>query len=471
MDKVIRRGSARTFFCGYFNWSEKVSEALGKKYVFNENTGETGWKPQVVSDGYGIWCPDLDGRPEIIKDYRYWCGAYYESYVESLLDSGQAQEKKSYLYNETGHWVIDADSACCLKYCSHDKSCNLLDTSSSTSREYRFTVKRLHLFRFAFGKCIFAIEIHASDVNLDDLTFFHYAMRDVSMLKGAKYDGWNEYLHALEPLKDMSPDGEYTGWVDTGAKLKAFQIVGSDYIGDDLLYELGTMSAIGSLKDGGYFSPSEAYYNSIMTVNKVSVFRNWSALALLDTFTVVGKGLDRDFVWAASYFRMIYVHVLYQKDLLFDINRRFRNPDAVLDARGLVKEVKDIERYYAFPAISYNFLPQLIYEKIKEGLDVDKEREQIHKYIEQETSRQEAEREKASAEAEKKLSMALTGLTILTLGSVLYDVTSLVSEFIGVGTVCCQRWVSAGVFVVIFIVVYFLFRKYIDEWFRGIWKK
>lgn len=471
MDKVIRRGSARTFFCGYFNWSESVKNALEKKYPLGEDGKEVGWTPQIVSEDYVTWCPEIDGKPGIRKSYGYWCGAYYESYVESLLDKGQNQDKRTDLYNETGHWVIDVDSACCLKFCEHDRSCSLLHTCSCSSREYRFRVKRLHLFRFAFGKCIFAIEIHSSDVNLDDLTYFHYTMREVSMYKVAKTDGWNGYLRALEPLKDMSPDGEYTGWVDTGAKLKAFQIVSTDYIGDDLLYELGTMSGIGSVNEGGYYSPSESYYDSIMKENKVSVFRNWSALALLDTFTVVGKGLDSDFIWAASYFRMIYVHVLYQKDLLFDINRRFRNPDAVLDAEALVKEVKDIERYYAFPAISYNFLPQLIYEKVKKGLDVDTEREQIHRYVEQEGARQEAERDKASAEAEKKLSNAITGLTILTLGSVLYDVTSWVSEFIGIKSVCAQRWVSVCVFAVILIVVYFLFRRYIDKCFRGIWKK
>lgn len=464
MDKVVRRGSARTFFCGYFNWSDRVEKALGKKYAFGKDGEEVGWNRQILNQAYKPWCPELDGQPGTIKDYGFWCGAYYESFVESLLDRDYTQDKRTDLYNETGHWVLDVDSVCCLKSCEHDRSCKLIHTCSCTSREYRFTVKRLHLFRFAFSKCIFAIELHEPDVNLDDFTYFHYAMREVSLLQGAKFDGWDGYLRSLEPLKEMSPNGEYSGWVDTGAKLKAFQIVGSDYTGDDLLFELGSMAGIGSVNAGGYYSPSEQYYGSIMTENKISVFRNWSALALLDTFTVVGKGLDLNFIWAASYFRMIYIHVLYQKDLLFDINRRFRDPDAVLDARGLVSEVKDIERYYAFPTISYNFLPQLIYEKIKSGLEVDKEREQIHKYVEQEGRRQEEQQD-------KKFSNALAGLTILTLGSVLYDVTSWFAEIFGVNTTCLYRVVAGLVFVSILVVTYLLFRRYVNDWFRNRWKK
>ena len=93
-------------------------------------------------------------------------------------------------------------------------------------------------------------------------------------------------------------------------------------------------------------------------------------------------------------------------------------PDEIVDKLAAESGVK----------FSYNFLPQLIYEKIKEGLDVDKEREQIHKYIEQETSRQEAEREKASAEADSQpnnsflLSAELRILFIISRSSLLAQV-------------------------------------------------
>lgn len=166
----------------------------------------------------------------------------------------------------------------------------------------------------------------------------------------------------------------------------------------------------------------------------------------------------------------------YQKIKLFEINKRFRNSGADDTAEKLVNDVKEFERYYAFPTISYNFLPQLIYDKIKFGLDVDKEREQIHRYVEQEGKRQENLKDKASADAEKKLANSVLGLTILTLASVLYDLTSFAFEIIGTDSICCRRWVAACVFIILSVIVYWLFKRYIDEWrlirwIRGLWKR
>lgn len=482
MDEVIRRGSARTFFCGYFNWSKKVEEALGKKYPLGENGNEVGWTRQILNKSYKTWCPELDGQPGTVKDYDFWCGFYYEAFVESLLDKDMNEGKRNDLYNDTAHWILGVSKG----YCDiGNDTCPLVDFCSVSSMDHRFAVDRLHLFRFPFGKCIFAIELHEPDVNLNTLTLVHGKIREVNSYNDkvfglAKFPWAETFLKAVAPLKEMSPDGDYTGWVERGAKLKAFQIVKSDYIGDDLLYELGTMSKIGIVRGGAgdKFSPSGSYYELIMRDNKISAFRTWTALALLDTVTVVGKdtdrkgnGLDKDFIWATSYFRMIYVHALYQKLLLFDVNKSFRDPESKNNAVDLVDKVKDIERYYAFPTISYNFLPQLIYEKIKFGLEVDKEREQIHRYVEQEGKRQDEKND-------KMLSNAITGLTFITLGSVFFDVTSLVVEMRGVTSQCGYNHVASWVIGVITCVIILLFWRYICDymkkvyrWFVGLWKK
>lgn len=450
-DKTVRRGSARTFLCGYFNWSDTVESVL------------QGWEKQTLTPDYKHWCPELDERSEVVKDRNYWCQLYYESFVDSLLQKG-------------GHWVKETDIVCSIA----DKQ------TDGAAFAFEFKVKRLHFFRFPSDKCLFSIELYAQDVDLNDLTFMHFVLRENSLydkvLVNNRYSGFDTYLRAVEPLKLMSPDGGYAGWVDTGGKLKAFQIVGTDTVDDALLYELGTMVAVGAVNNQyDSNSPAQSYYDTIMNENKISVFRNWTALALLDTVTVIsnskdskGKGLDMNFVWAASYFRMLYIHVLYQKICLFEINRKFRDEEK--DAIELVEEMKKMEKDYSFPTVSYNFLPQLIYEKMKHGLEVDKEREQIHRYVEQEGKRQEKERDKQSADAEKKLANSVLGLTILTLASVLYDLTSYIYELVGTESVCCRRWVAAGVLIVVLATVYILFKRYIDEWtlcrwIKGRWKR
>lgn len=445
-NKIVRKGSARTFLCGYFNWPADEESVLSE------------WEKQVLTPNYQHWCTEIDGRTADVKDRNYWCQLYYESFVDSLLQKGE-------------HWVKKTDTHCCI---SRTKP-------NGAAFSFEFDVKRLHFFRFPSDKCIFSIELYAQDVNLDNLTFMHSMLRVNSLYDQIKhlYLGFDTYLEAVAPLNRIAPNGKYTDWVDTGGKLKAFQIVGTDSIDDTLLYELGTMSPIGVVKDlSDSYSPSQSYYDTTMSENKISVFRNWTALALLDTVTVIGKDRDQDFVWAASYFRMLYIHVLYQKICLFDINRKFR--DAGNDAVKLVDEMKKIEKGYSFPTVSYNFLPQLIYEKIKYGLEVDKEREQIHRYVEQEGKRQEKEREREAADAEKRLSNSVLGLTILTLGSVLYDVTSWVFELVGQDNVCYHRVIATGVFVLIVAVTYGLFKQDLDEWFskrklcvwmRNLWKR
>lgn len=430
-----RRGSAKTFMCGNIK-SDNIESALKYNYIFSEDSGEVGWQRQVIAPNVPHWCHELDGYPGIIKDTSFWYGTYYESFVNSLMG------------DKTPHWVLETNLTCTLK------------------EGFDCVVRRLHLFRFPFDKNIIAIELDEANVDLNDLTYIHSKIREVSSYKETYgLDGLKDsekFFEAVKPLLEMSPNREYTDWVDTGGKLKAFQIVNADYIGNDLLFELGTMSKVGVVRDASdSASPSQSYYSSIMTENVISVFRNWTALALLDTVTVVGKDFGNEFFkWSASYFRMIYIHSLYQKICLFDINRKFR--DTAADSVTLVDEMKDVERDYSFPTISYNFLPQLIYEKIKYGLEVDKEREQIHKYVEQEGKRQAAMRE-------DKLQKSILGLTFLTLGSVLYDLTSWIFELSDKGR--CYQIVAGSVLVCILAVTFLLFKNYIVSYMKNLWRK
>lgn len=430
-----RKGKARTFMCGYIK-PDRIDDALNKKYAPGDGSGQVGWERHDMSKS-PHWCSELDTIPDVPKNTEFWYGTYYESFVDSLAGEG------------TSHWVLKRNHKCVLK------------------DGFNCVVSRLHLFRFPFDKNIIAIELDERDADLNDLTYLHSKMRDVSSYGWgmAGINGSADFFEAIQPLLDMSPEGKYTDWVDTGAKLKAFQIVDTDDIDNGLLYELGTMSKIGVVKDTtDSDSPAQSYYDSIMAENTVKVFRNWSMLALLDTVTVVGKDFDKwMFMWAASYFRMIYIHALYQKLCLFDINRKFRDPG--VDPVRLVDEMKDIERDYSFPTISYNFLPQLIYEKIKHGLEVDREREQIHGYVEQEGKRQEELRAKQSLESEKKLQNSLTWLTSFTLGSVLYDLTSLFFDIGDKGG--SYRITALAVLLVLMTVTALLFKSQIIEW---IWR-
>ena len=270
------------------------------------------------------------------------------------------------------------------------------------------------------------------------------------------------YLDGIQPLLDVCRvtdwrgknvhEPRYSDLVCTGNKLKAFQIVGANRLSDELLYELGTMSPIGCGGTHAHgLSPSQSYYEAVMAQNSVSAFRNWKALALFDSFTVLGL-LDKPDAWKwwrDSYFRFIYIHALYQKTQLFVVNNRFRSDAADGKCGGLLQQMKDQEHWYAFSNISYNFLPQLIYKSIDTGLEIASEREQLHHYLVQEAERQDML-------GERRIGKLIVALTLLTVFSALYDGTSLVCDTFGIlsGT-ATYRWVAGcllGIVVLIFLV-------------------
>ena len=213
----------------------------------------------------------------------------------------------------------------------------------------------------------------------------------------------------------------------TGNKLKCFQIFILDDFSDELLFELGTLSPVGCVADHKHeYSPSQEYYDRIIRTHTISAFRNWKALALVDSFTVVAKGRTaaQMWVWPNSYFRLIYIHALYQKTLLFVVNRQFRSAANDRKSIRLLHKMKEQEHWYAFSNISYNFLPQLIYRAIDTGLDIATEREQLHRHLEQEAERLEKN-------SERRLAGLILFLTMLTVCSATYDGASLVKDYFG----------------------------------------
>ena len=197
-----------------------------------------------------------------------------------------------------------------------------------------------------------------------------------------------------------------------------------DDFSDELLFELGTLSPVGCVADHKHeYSPSQEYYDRIIRTHTISAFRNWKALALVDSFTVVAKGRTaaQMWVWPNSYFRLIYIHALYQKTLLFVVNRQFRSAANDRKSIRLLHKMKEQEHWYAFSNISYNFLPQLIYRAIDTGLDIATEREQLHRHLEQEAERLEKN-------SERRLAGLILFLTMLTVCSATYDGASLVKD-------------------------------------------
>lgn len=195
---------------------------------------------------------------------------------------------------------------------------------------------------------------------------------------------------------------------------------------DILLFELGTLYSLNDNSFDSPNSPSKRYYKEIIEGNLISVFNNWQALALFDTFTFLGKELDAEIRnnWIDNYFGMIYLYNLFVKTYLLQLNNNYE-----MDSRdGRIHQVSTLNesynhfeaRYYN-PDISYNFLPRLIHKHIDSALDIEAEKNRIFERIE----RQSMLREKR---ADTKMNQLLMVMTCLTMFSAIWDACCLLNE-------------------------------------------
>lgn len=425
--------SAHSFLCGYFSCNDLEARLVSG----SRGIGEGGWVRQVLSE----------------QEYSRLCNIYYESYVDSLVEKSEASSRRKDIYSSTAHYVLTADCQCVLRsqeIYREFKRNGALVKEFPLPGDFSFTVSRIHLYGFPYGIVLFAIELDESSVSFDLLTAAHQELRNVnSYKKWVARGAAAEYLAAIAPLVEVVKDKDsdvmpYGRLVETGGKLKLFQIIKTKEVDDALLYELGCLFKPGIVKEGtDKTCPSDSYYASVIDNNTLHVFKNWKVLALFDTFTVLG---DVGFFQWSLYFRMIYIHALYQKRLLFDLNQRFRMPSQARGMGKLVNEMMERERYYSFPTISYNFLPQMIYEKACHGLDLESERTQLHKYVEQEGRRMETI-------AEKRTSRMLFALTLLAVASAMYDLTGLVTSVLGYEPASCSYNLVSLIVVAVVLVV------------------
>ena len=160
-----------------------------------------------------------------------------------------------------------------------------------------------------------------------------------------------------------------------GSKFKQYLVIDfeqDDYNRNNLLFELGTSSKIGSVDQGNFESPSPNYLEKIL-VNKISCFKNYECLTLLNSFTVLGtNNYDRNneyahTSWNDIYFS-IYIYGLYIKSALQILSNDFST-----DSMKKRYEFQNFYNKYFRKKISYNFLPNEIYEGITKSLEIDQD--------------------------------------------------------------------------------------------------
>lgn len=287
-----------------------------------------------------------------------------------------------------------------------------------SGKKLSFRVDEIRLWAMPASLVIFAVKTVFTGTEIDELTEALGVLRNCSFYNN---DTVGDFLEvAIKPL------GPCPQLVENGNKFKIFQIITSPECPDDyalrdrLLYAAGTVSRY---EPGEPFSTDPQYFRQLMDRHRLGVFSSWTALALLDTVTFLGKDVS-DFqkgIWTDDYFGMIYVYELFRKCYLYRHNQLFRS--GARKPAVLQEELTEFERRYTFTAVSYNFLPAEVDQAIVCGLDLEKEETSLAKIVAQEVS----SREEESSGRREKFLLFLTCLASL---SAVWDISCLLDEVI-----------------------------------------
>jgi hypothetical protein len=219
-----------------------------------------------------------------------------------------------------------------------------------------------------------------------------------------------------------------------------------------LLYDLGNVAIPGSARGEGFYAPSESYLQQQLEENKISVFRNWTALALHDTFTRISMNFpDRFRSWEYDFFNL-YVHSLYIKFFMYLTNSELSDVTVVSKKTEQIRD-KFIEfiNDYHHSHISYKFLPNLLHNKLVFSMDIQSEIERMETKIQRINEHFQEKREKS-------FNIALIIITLLSVFSVLYDASEWIVN-LGVSRQVMYPFLSITNGIIIFLLIYIIFKK------------
>ena len=328
-------------------------------------------------------------------------------------------------------------------------------------REHKVHLDELCAYVFPFGIVIITVKVSQQAERIQDILDALFMMRGIC---SADKSLMPEYVSSvLDPLSVLNHAAgnplDYRYLMECGNKFRIFHMIlcgdrpADETAFDALLYGGGTLL---EYKDDDPKGFSRQYYESIMSGSRVSVFNNWKALSLLDTFTIVAHGVQKEMLnlWCSEYFGKLYLYALYRKFFLFRIYGDFRS-----GAREISKVRKDLSRFendHTFPKVSYNFLPETLMDAMEKGLDVQTETVKVAEMIERENARREAE-------TGDKMNLFLGVITCLTLFSAIWDFACLMDgafEFsTNIGTATGIRACAMLLISVICISAFFVRRK------------
>ena len=372
---------------------------------------DIGYQPMPLSENLpDPGSPDYESKKaeEINSTKKYYRDTYYSEFA-SLMFTGEAEKNPMKPFQRNQNFDVTF----------------YLGFNKDRIVKSRCVCQELFLFNNEVGILSLTFEPETLDIGcISDLTVALKSF-DTPVESGNIQTIFHEFISA-NILAGIQLRGKNVKADDySGSKFKIYSVInttdpddGSKYDRDKLVFEIGTGSRIGELGSNGYNAPSQEYFDEIMG-NSIKVFNNYTGLALLDSFTVIGNGdpsgkqiffqsKDKYFYQFNTYNRIyfaIYILNLYIKYNIFRFNAVFNdNP---------VKTREEFELFindYNYSHISFNFLPNIFHQKIHAALNIDDEINHFEKRLGSLATKIQEDQEKRQATLLGLVSV-LTGLS------------------------------------------------------------
>jgi len=312
-----------------------------------------------------------DHRPEVVK-----ISDTFSLDPAALLKDQYYPEFRDIMYFKS---KANKELLCRRFICKQKQNVSLVNKKGGIINQLPVIIKQCEIYLFTDQISLFSlqIEVNQSDWNFDFLSDLILKCRsfdsNVDEMSGGKNKAWHEWI-SENYLQNEKLRGEKVKADEfSGSKFKVFTAIDCDLQAgnfDKYLYDLGTSSPLKSADGQGDYIPHKDYFSLLMK-SKVSYFNNWEALCLFDSFTAIGSkflssqgNID---TWSYTYFR------IYLFQLFFKYNLYRYNSDLHDNTVKLRNQFEKFLNNYNLSHISFNFLPNEMFNKIGEALHLDEE--------------------------------------------------------------------------------------------------
>ena len=389
--------------------------------------------------------------------FQYLKSSYYSNYLNNIFpEVNEPSSAKRKQFDLLEHYTFK-------DIVENRDNYKGIEVSINPKKKALFDIDFIDLYLFPHGIGIFSIKVQLQSnyQNIIDASDFFNAIRMLHTSIRLPNDKSEVTLKSFVEKRVLKSIELSADWDSYNPQLKSYiqiDIEGSmtSEERNHLIYDIGNISPLGSAEGKGFLAPSPEYYEQQISENLISVFNNWSALTLFDTFTRISNDFpDRFKSWEYDYFN-VYIHTLYSKFFLYLTSSKLSDVTVVNKATADIRDefIEFINDEF-HSHVSYKFLPNMIVEKLHNSLGVNVEVDKMETKV---LRINEYFKEKR----EKTLNIAISVIAFLSVFSSLYDF----SEWgisVGYPRELMFPYTSITIGLVIFGAIFFILRKNIQK--------